>query len=67
MVVFLVTAWGWVMISFATDVTLLLLMVKLGVMITGVGPFMSVAATVEVNFFPMVLRSRTSLVVFDPR
>lgn len=67
MVVFLVTAWGWVMISFATEVTLLLLMVKLGVMITGVGPFMSVAATVEVNFFPMVLRSRTSLVVFDPR
>lgn len=55
------------MISFATEVTLLLLMVKLGVMITGVGPFMSVAATVEVNFFPMVLRSRTSLVVFDPR
>ena len=67
MVVFFVTAWGWVMISFATEVTLLLLMVKLGVMITGVGPFMSVAATVEVNFFPMVLRSRTSLVVFDPR
>ena len=66
-VVFFVTAWGWVMISFATEVALLLLIEKLGVLIIGVGPFMSVAATVEVNFFPRVLRSRTSLVVFDPR
>jgi len=55
------------MISFATEVPLLFLIVKLGVMVTGVGPFMSVAATVEVTFFPMLLRSRTSLVVFDPR
>ena len=67
MVVFSVTAWGWVMISFATDVTLLLLMVKLGVTVIGVGPFMSVAAIVDVNFLPSVLRSRTSLVVLDPR